>query len=302
LAGVSANFFTVAGTSSMATNDANSGVITAVFPETGAAPASSNANLISLSVNKGTLSPAFNANTIFYTVNVDNKDDKINVNAKAADNKAKVTGDGQRSLVVGENTIVVMVTAQDATVKFYTILVVRAAGNNSGGGSSGGNGNAGLTSLTVNKGSLSPAFNTNITEYMVSVAYDVAKINVNAKAADNKAKVTGDGQNSLAVGDNVIEVKVVAQDGTEQIYTITVTRAGLDALVAYPNPSSDQVTIGALSGKGTLTMFDIYGRPVINRNVTSTDEKISVSSLPQGSYIVQVTEGNTVRTVQVIVE
>ncbi|MCL1969614.1 MAG: fibrobacter succinogenes major paralogous domain-containing protein, partial [Bacteroidetes bacterium] len=38
LTGVSEDFFTVAGTSAHATNDANSGVVTAVFPQTEAAP------------------------------------------------------------------------------------------------------------------------------------------------------------------------------------------------------------------------------------------------------------------------
>jgi hypothetical protein len=70
-------------------------------------------------VNQGTLSPAFTANTTFYTVEVENKKDKINVSAKAADNKATVTGAGNNSLFVGSNEILITVTATDGTTKTY---------------------------------------------------------------------------------------------------------------------------------------------------------------------------------------
>ena len=74
-------------------------------------------------------------------------------------------------------------------------------------------------------------------------------------------------------------------------------------MLAFPNPANDYVTIGNLSGKGILTMFDIFGRPVVKHQVTSVEEKIFVRHLHQDTYVVQVTEGDDiVRTIQVIVE
>ncbi len=85
------------------------------------------ANLQSLTVNTGTLSPAFNASTTSYTVNVANSVSSITIAATAADANATITGTGSHTLNVGNNTINVVVTAQNkSTTKTYTITVVRA--------------------------------------------------------------------------------------------------------------------------------------------------------------------------------
>ena len=268
-----------------------------------------NTSLSSLSVNQGSLSPAFSASITNYTVNVANNTSKINVSAKAAGNNVNVTGTGQNSLVVGDNFIYVVVTAQDgSSSSIYTINVIRAA---TGGGGDGGNNNADLSSLSVNQGSLSPAFNAAITNYTVNVANNVSKINVSAKAADNKATITGTGQNSLLAGNNEIQIVVTASDGTKKTYIINVIKPsnssfdssdGEAPLSAYPNPAHNQVTISGLSGSGTLTVFRTNGQPVLQLNITSTQEIISINSLSKGNYIVQVVDKTNIRTTQLIVE
>ena len=61
--------------------------------------------------------------------------------------------------------------------------------------------------------------------YTLSVDNKVTKINVKATAEDAKSAVTGTGEKTLTVGENVIEVVVKAEDGTENKITIKVTRA-----------------------------------------------------------------------------
>ena len=61
--------------------------------------------------------------------------------------------------------------------------------------------------------------------YTLSVDNTVSKINVKATAEDAKSTVTGTGEKILRVGENVIEVVVKAEDGTENKITIKVTRA-----------------------------------------------------------------------------
>lgn len=85
---------------------------------------SNNANLSSLTVSAGSLSPKFSANTTNYTVTVDNDVENLTVNAKA-NGEATVAGTGNIALKVGSNKHTVTVTAPDGTKKTYTITVTR---------------------------------------------------------------------------------------------------------------------------------------------------------------------------------
>ena len=89
---------------------------------------SSNANLKSLSLNTGSISPKFSANTTSYTAKVSNTVTKVNVTARTADSGAKVVSvAGNTNLKVGENNVVVTVQAANGTQKTYTIVVTRLA-------------------------------------------------------------------------------------------------------------------------------------------------------------------------------
>ena len=80
-------------------------------------------SLTSISVNEGTLSPAFTSSNTKYTVNLSGDKTKIKISAKAKDSKAKISGVGEKSLKVGKNTFVVKCTAENGNVKSYTIVV-----------------------------------------------------------------------------------------------------------------------------------------------------------------------------------
>lgn len=84
---------------------------------------SSNANLASLRLSQGTLSPKFSASKTQYTVNLNGDVSSIKVSASAADDKAVVYGTGTKSLKPGKNTITVSVAAEDGSTKEYTITV-----------------------------------------------------------------------------------------------------------------------------------------------------------------------------------
>ena len=84
---------------------------------------SNNANLASLSISQGTLSPKFSSSKTQYTVNLNGDVSSIKVNATAADSKAVVYGTGTKSLKPGKNTISVSVAAEDGSTKEYTITV-----------------------------------------------------------------------------------------------------------------------------------------------------------------------------------
>lgn len=93
---------------------------------------SSNASLGSLVISAGTLSPEFSAATKDYTATVDYSCSSLAVTANPADLKASVTSvTGNDSLEVGENTVSVVVTAEDGSTSTYNIVVTRRAEDDS---------------------------------------------------------------------------------------------------------------------------------------------------------------------------
>lgn len=122
------------------------------FAKAGGGTPSSNANLASLTVNAGTLSPVFDPSVTSYSVSVGYSTASITIGA-TAEAGATISGGQMYGLNVGVNTIPVVVTAVDGvTTKTYTVTVTRAAysgGGSGGSGDSGGGGGGGYTPPTV---------------------------------------------------------------------------------------------------------------------------------------------------------
>lgn len=126
--------------------------------------------------------------------------------------------------------------------------------------------NANLSSLTVNKGALSPRFSAKTTSYAVSVENSVTKCTITAKAADSAATVNGTGEVTLKVGDNATAVTVTAADGTKKTYTINIKRLQEGETVSSApettggddanNPSADPLAT-LIGGEGHHIVADI---------------------------------------------
>ena len=84
---------------------------------------SKNNNLSSLSVEGLTLSPTFKSDTTEYKVSAGANTTSIKINAKVSDSKSDLTGTGTFNVSEGENKFVISVTAQNGSVKKYTIIV-----------------------------------------------------------------------------------------------------------------------------------------------------------------------------------
>lgn len=86
---------------------------------------SNNANLKSLKVSGGTLSPAFSSSTTSYKVSVEKSVTNCKIYATASDDDAKVKVEGGNNLKVGNNTCKVTVTAANGSQKVYKIVITR---------------------------------------------------------------------------------------------------------------------------------------------------------------------------------
>lgn len=199
---------------------AESSIGTASYSTTIAEPLSSNANLSSLSVTEGTLSPGFSAGTTSYNIGeVDYSVSKLNISYKTEDSKATVSVSGN-NLAVGANTVSVVVKAENGTTKTYKIQVTRKQDPNYVPSS-----NASLGGITISSGVISPIFSSEVADYIVYLPYEYVgqDFSVAGTAADAKALgVTGGTISPLVEGVNTTSVICKAEDGTEKTYKITV--------------------------------------------------------------------------------
>ena len=191
------------------------------YKVTVAPPLSGNCNLASLSVSEGKLSPAFSAGQTEYSVSVPFSVSSLNVSAAAEHAGAKVSV-GKTNLEAGETTKVkITVTAENGATKTYTIKATRAQDPNYVESD-----NANLAELTVTDSALSPAFSPEVTQYYVWVPYEVETVELDAAKDHKKAKLSVSEPEALLPGQgNDYTFTVTAENGTQQVYTVTVVRA-----------------------------------------------------------------------------
>ena len=81
-----------------------------------------------------------------------------------------------------------------------------------------------LDSISISDCTLDPVFDSATTEYSCTVKNSVESVTINATATSSKSKVRGLGTKSLSVGVNTLPIRVIAEDGSEKIYSINITR------------------------------------------------------------------------------
>ncbi len=90
---------------------------------------SANANLKSLRVSAGTLTPAFSKNVTSYNITIGPDVEQLTVGATTEDSSATVEVQGSKTMKFGENTRIVVVTAPNGTTKKYTLNITKLEQN-----------------------------------------------------------------------------------------------------------------------------------------------------------------------------
>lgn len=190
-----------------------------------------NTSLKGITLSSGTLSPAFNADTLEYKVSVDTNVEKMSIDVSKEDNQ-KVSGlVKDAKLAFGDNTFSIKVTSESGKSKTYKIVVNRADNRSN---------NALLGSITIDNGKLN--FDKNVFMYDVRVLNEVSTINVVATPEDSKAKVKVDSPKSLKEGDNKVVIKVTAENGATQEYSINIKRLKVGEVLG-DNPNIANIII-----------------------------------------------------------
>ena len=254
---------------------------------------SSNNNLSNLTVNNKTVTN-FNKNTLEYILpNVSNETTSLLVGAVVEDtDKAQIkSGTGTVNLNIGDNTLNIVVKAENGDEKTYKLHVRRLSNDNK------------LKSLEVKStpsASLSPAFtSTFFGDYNYNYTEDVSSIDVKAIVNDTDKAMVGivdaNGSETLTSTLNTasktfttntsnVTIVVTAEDGSIQNYTLNLVRA----------KSTDANLSSLIVNPGELV--PVFSKETRNYNVTvdGSVTSINVNATPLSKYAkVESITGNT---------
>ena len=183
---------------------------------------SDNSSLSVLQIAEGAITPEFNSGTLEYQINVPNETTKLTITATPADSKAIVKIAGNEELVVGENAIEVIVTAENGSTTVYKINAVRAEAV------------LNLQALNVfyiNENgekiplTLSPIFEPTIYEYTLeNITHQIENLIIEGTATKENAEIQITGNEGLKEGENTVQIKVIVKDesGLEEVKTYTI--------------------------------------------------------------------------------
>lgn len=189
---------------------------------------STNKNLSSLKVTPSGLTPEFDANTTQYTMTVGSNIDKLDIEAIAEDEKAKVEITGNEELKLGDNIIKIAVTAEDGTVRTYMITVTKEETVQFG-----------LSELSIEGITLTPEFSTGVYEYTANTDNkELKELNITTKASDEDAKIEIIGNSDFKEGENVITI-LVSQG--EETVTYQIKLNIVDTPVETPQENNNMI-------------------------------------------------------------
>jgi alpha-tubulin suppressor-like RCC1 family protein/phosphodiesterase/alkaline phosphatase D-like protein len=159
---------------------------------------------------------------------------------------------------------------------------------------------ASLAGMAVSSGSLTPAFSSINTSYIITVPFATTVVSVTPVVLNPGSTVTvagipvesgaASGPRNLTVGNNPIDVEVTAADGIiTKTYTVTVTR--LPQTFTFNAATNVPVTVGDFVASGNTATFALNFTPPVGTNLTVVNNTGSraiqgaFSNLAQGQRV-----------------
>ena len=134
--------------------------------------------------------------------------ENIKIEVIPSDEKATYEIKNNKKLEIGSNEIIIEITAEDGTKKSYVINVTREIKLSSD------------TNIKVIIDGEKVSFDDN--KAKVYVSSSAQNISLEYTLSDERSKVDISKLDGLKTGDNILTLKVTAEDGTESVYEITI--------------------------------------------------------------------------------
>lgn len=182
-------------------------------PSTGSNKSSDN-TLESLVIADSKISPSFHKDTTTYNVVVPSDIKKLDIKYVTTDKNAKVSISGADNLKDNEvNVVTVTVTAEDGSVRKYTLNVTKSDEKTSNK----------LASLDIKESKVD--FDKDKYEYNIKVGSDVKKLTIDAIPESKDSKVEILGNDKLSKGNNVVLIKLTDKNGFSTYYRVNVKKS-----------------------------------------------------------------------------
>lgn len=81
---------------------------------------------------------------------------------------------------------------------------------------------------------------------------------------------------------------------------LSIGDAASNAIAVYPNPASQVLNVRN-AANGSVEIFDILGKRLIQMDNISTEQQINVASLQAGTYLIKITNGASVQTEKFVI-
>lgn len=201
----------------------------------------SNNFLKSLTVEGYTITPEFNKYTLTYYLVIPSDVTSINVSAEPENENAKTKITGNTKLSSKENTIKIVVTAQNKTTKTYNIIATKQEDNG-----------LKLNELTIDGATFTEPLSSMNFHYTADLKSDkeLTDLKINAVPSMENAEVEIVGSTGLEAGENLVTI-ILRSGNTVTTYEITVnitvektviTEVKNNAIMGTFNKVKDSVT------------------------------------------------------------
>lgn len=182
-------------------------------PSTGGNKSSDN-TLESLVIANSKISPSFHKDTTTYNVVVPSDIKNLDIKYVTTDKNAKVSISGADNLKDNAvNVVTITVTAEDGSVKKYTLNVTKSDEKTSNK----------LASLDIKESKVD--FDKDKYEYNIKVGSDVKKLTIDAIPESKDSKVEILGNDKLSKGNNVVLIKLTDKNGFSTYYRVNVKKS-----------------------------------------------------------------------------
>ena len=211
-----------------------------------------------------------------YSFSVNNTVNNLNIKTSTNDIKAKYSIIGNDNLVYGNNEVKIIVTSESGMQRQYLLKVYRSSSSSAPMSS-----NTNLALLKIEGQDID--FDSTNYEYKVMVKEE-APLNIKAMAEDENATVKIVGNRSIK-HNGIVEVRVIAEDGSQDIYKIKVGVEGMSNI----DMATIGITVGAIvilisasiviihlvNGKKNREMmnFEVVKNEVSKMNIENEDDK-----------------------------
>lgn len=164
--------------------------------------------------------------------------------------------------------------------------------------------------LSVDPGTLVPAFDAAEHEYTVTYTETTNSITIDVMSGTASATIIGDGIVAIPSVDTTLRVMSKSEIGQENTYVINIVQPAVQpaiednlvnpSLSIYPNPFTSNITVSSTEAITNVTVYNVHGAKVMNVAANNNDVELDLSTLNSGVYIIRVQSNSTIYNQKII--